>query len=168
MLAVSAVTGRVASMVLPGALDGATWLTFLEFYLLPALSGHEGLRHIMCDNLAAHEVDGARELAGQHDKRLLFRPRYRSVRARVLAVPGHASCPGACASPDLAPIESCFSLIKRALRRELVDDAAALPFIVSDVIRRCLTPGVVSGYYADCYYATPGYAHRVFKGDATI
>ena len=80
--------GPVASMYLPGATDGAVFLTYLERVLVPKL--WQGAVVVM-DNLGAHKVKGVQTLLESVGTRLIYLPPY---------------------SPDFNPIELAWSKFK--------------------------------------------------------
>lgn len=82
----------VAPLVLEGAIDGPTFLAWVEQFLAPTLApGDIGV----ADNLGSHKVAGVREAIGAQGASLLFLPSY---------------------SPDLNPIERLFAKLKTLLR----------------------------------------------------
>ena len=96
-------------------------------------------RYVMCDNLAAHFTDG--KAAAGH--RLIARPAY---------------------SPDMAPIESCFSKLKAFLRRHSDNiNAANFKFAVEAAILS-INVEDVRGYYQNTYYSVPGREYRPYLG----
>src|SRR5262249_55200942 len=82
-----------APCVFNGPMDGASFLTYVEHFLAPAL--HEGDIVVM-DNLASHKVAGVKEAIERAGARLRYLPAY---------------------SPDLNPIEQAFAKLKAALRK---------------------------------------------------
>ena len=85
--------GPLASMYLPGATDGAVFLTYLKKVLLPRL--WKGAVVVM-DNLGAHKVRGVQDLLESVGARLVYLPPY---------------------SPDFNPIELAWSKFKNHLRK---------------------------------------------------
>ncbi len=92
MLAALSVDGVSAPMTIRGAVDGLVFVAYLKEVLCPTLS--EGDVVVM-DNLPAHKVKMVRELIEGCRARLIYLPPY---------------------SPDLNPIEKCWSKIKTYLR----------------------------------------------------
>jgi len=84
--------GVEALMTVEGATDGEVFLIYVKRVLVPTL--HAGDIVIM-DNLGAHKVAGIREAIEACGATLLYLPPY---------------------SPDLSPIERCWSKLKTALR----------------------------------------------------
>jgi transposase len=85
-------TGLEALMTVEGATDGDVFLVYVKRVLAPTL--HAGDIVIM-DNLGAHKVDGVKEAIEACGASVLYLPPY---------------------SPDLSPIERCWSKLKTALR----------------------------------------------------
>ena len=105
MLGALSATGLCALMTVNGATDGEVFVTFVREVLAPAL--REG-DIVVLDNLGAHRSAAARAVVEARGARLVFLPPY---------------------SPDMNPIERCWSKIKTALRaakartREALDTA---------------------------------------------
>ncbi len=93
MLASLSVSGIEAPMTINGAVDGIVFKVYVEKVLCPTLI--EGDVVVM-DNLPAHKVVGIRELIEAKGAKLIYLPPY---------------------SPDLNPIEKCWSKIKTFLRK---------------------------------------------------
>src|SRR5438128_1678124 len=84
------------------ATDGPTFLAFVRDALVPALRGGDV---VVMDNLGAHKVNGVRQAIERAGARLLYLPPY---------------------SPDLSPIEPCWSKVKAWLRGVGARTAGAL------------------------------------------
>jgi transposase len=85
--------GMVAPLVVDGAMNGATFLAYVEQCLAPTLARGD---IVVMDNLAAHKVVGVAEAIEAVGAKLFYLPQY---------------------SPDLNPIEKVFSKIKALLRK---------------------------------------------------
>jgi transposase len=85
--------GMVAPLVVDGAINGATFLAYVEQCLAPTLAPGD---IVVMDNLAAHKVAGVAEAIEAVGAKLGYLPQY---------------------SPDLNPIEKAFSKIKALLRK---------------------------------------------------
>ena len=92
MLGALSASGICALMTVDGATDGEVFAAFVREALAPTL--REG-DIVVLDNLGAHRCAAAREAVEARGARLVFLPPY---------------------SPDLNPIERCWSKIKTALR----------------------------------------------------
>jgi transposase len=85
--------GIVAPLVLDGAMTGPAFHAYVSQCLAPALAPGDV---VVLDNLAAHQVDGARQTIAAAGASLLYLPPY---------------------SPDLNPIEQLFAKLKALLRK---------------------------------------------------
>jgi len=83
----------VAPFVMEGAMDGLTFVEWVRQFLVPTLKRRDV---VIMDNLPSHKVPGVREAIESADATLRYLPQY---------------------SPDLNPIENCFSKIKAHLRK---------------------------------------------------
>jgi transposase len=84
--------GLDALLWIEGATDGEVFRAYTERVLCPTLRAGD---IVVMDNLGAHKVSGIREAIEGRGARLIYLPPY---------------------SPDLSPIERCWSKIKAALR----------------------------------------------------
>jgi transposase len=84
--------GLRAPMQIDGAMDGEVFLLYVQEILAPTLSEGE---IVVLDNLKAHKVAGVREAIEARGARVEYLPPY---------------------SPDLNPIEKCWSKVKAILR----------------------------------------------------
>jgi len=87
------VSGLTAPYVIDGAMDGATFMAYVEQVLVPTLTKGD---IVFMDNLRTHKIDGVREAIA-------------AVGATVRYLPAY--------SPDFNPIEMAFSKLKAALRK---------------------------------------------------
>jgi len=85
--------GMTAPFVIEGAMNAATFLTYLKQCLAPTLKRGD---IVVMDNLPVHKVAGVEEAIEAADATLLYLPPY---------------------SPDLNPIEQAFSKLKAHLRK---------------------------------------------------
>lgn len=81
-----------APMVLDGAMNGTTFLAYVEQLLVPTLVAGD---IVIMDNLPVHKTDGVRQAIEKAGSELLFLPPY---------------------SPDFNPIENAFAKFKALLR----------------------------------------------------
>jgi transposase len=108
MLAALGSQGVEAVITIESATDAEVFRVYVEQVLRPTLCPGD---IVIMDNLRAHKVAGIREAVEQAGARLLYLPPY---------------------SPDLSPIEPCWSKLKTALRtaqprtREALEQAIAL------------------------------------------
>lgn len=85
-------TGLEAVMTIEGATDADVFRAYVSEVLCPTLRGGD---IVIADNLSAHKATGVQEAIAARGARLLYLPPY---------------------SPDLNPIERCWSKIKTFLR----------------------------------------------------
>ncbi len=83
----------IAPLVLDGAMNGETFLSWVEQFLVPALGPGD---IVIMDNLSAHKVKGVATAIEDAKAELLYLPPY---------------------SPDLNPIEMLFSKLKSLIRK---------------------------------------------------
>ena len=82
-----------APCVFDGPMNGASFLTYIEYFLAPVLRQGD---IVVMDNLASHKVKGVKEAIEQAGATVCYLPAY---------------------SPDLNPIEQAFAKLKAALRK---------------------------------------------------
>jgi transposase len=119
----------VAPCVIDGPIDRATFLAWLEQFLLPTLRPGD---IVVLDNLSSHKgaaIARAIRRAGAH---LLFLPQY---------------------SPDLNPIEQVFAKLKTLLRKANARSIAAVWHRIGELLR-CFTPAECSNYLRHAGYAS--------------
>ena len=120
-------TGMVAPMVLDGAMDGATFLAYVEQMLVPALMPGDV---VVMDNLPAHKPAGVRTAIEAAGATLRFLPPY---------------------SPNFNPIEMAFSKLKALLRkaaaRTIPDLIRAIKHAIAEV-----TPTECANYFDHAGY----------------
>ena len=85
--------GIVAPFTFEGAMDGPTFVAYIEHCLAPTLKRGQ---IVIMDNLPAHHVPGVRETIEAAGAHLVYLPKY---------------------SPEFNPIEQAFSKIKALLRK---------------------------------------------------
>ena len=125
--ALGRVTGLTAPGVFDGAIDGASFLAYIEQILVPTL--HPG-DIVIADNLSAHTVAGVRQAIERVGATLCYLPPY---------------------SPDLNPIELCFAKLKALVRAARCRSTETLwPFLGA-----CLphfSPEECRNYFRHCGY----------------
>ncbi len=128
MLATLSLSGISAPMTVSGAVDGVVFRTYVEVVLAPTLA--EGDVVIM-DNLGAHKVAGVRELIEARGARVIYLPPY---------------------SPDLNPIEKCWSKIKTYLRAAKARTREALEKALKEALQLVSAKDAI-GWFASCGYS---------------
>lgn len=116
---------RGATVMVDGAVDGQTFLTYAERCLAPSLRRGDV---VVMDNLAAHKVAGVVEAV-------------EAVGASVWYLPPY--------SPDLNPIEKLWSKVKSWLRRVSARTFDGLCDAVADALRS-VTAAECTNYFAAC------------------
>ena len=103
--------GMTAPYVIDGAMDGPTFIAYVEQVLTPTLKKGD---IVFMDNLRTHKVDGVRQAI-------------EAVGASVRYLPAY--------SPDLNPIEQAFSKLKTAMRKGAARTVKALWKLIGRLIK---------------------------------
>lgn len=128
MLACLSLCGISAPMTINGAVDSLVFLAYVEQVLCPSLQPGDV---VVMDNLPAHKVKGVRELIEACGARLIYLPPY---------------------SPDLNPIEKCWSKIKTYLRAAKARTREALEKALKQALE-LITEEDAAGWFASCGYS---------------
>ena len=128
MLATLSMMGVQAPMTINGAVDGAVFKVYVEQVLCPTLAVGD---IVIMDNLPAHKVSGIRELIEAHGAKLIYLPPY---------------------SPDLNPIEKCWSKIKTFLRKAKARTREELEKALREALLS-ITEADAQGWFKSCGYA---------------
>lgn len=127
VLGAVSVSGWVATMTIEAATDGDVFLAYLKEVLCPQLKpGHI----VVMDNLAAHKVDGVKDLIQQTGAQAIYLPPY---------------------SPDFNPIEKCWPQLKQRLRTLKARSVPALLEALDDAFTT-LTPLTTQAYFKNAGY----------------
>lgn len=110
MIGALSLQGLDAVMTVDGATDGAVFRAYVEQVLGPTLVAGDV---VIMDNLGAHKVAGIREAIEQRGAQVIYLPPY---------------------SPDLSPIEPCWSKVKTALRKAKARTREALERALEQVL----------------------------------
>ncbi len=121
----------VAPLVLDGAINGETFLAYVQQMLAPTLSPGD---IVVLDNLSSHKAKGVREAVEARGATLLYLPPY---------------------SPDLNPIEQAFAKFKHLVRSAATRTRDALWAAIGQIFR-LFTPAECLNYLAHCGYLQPG------------
>jgi len=116
-----------ATVVMNGAVDGETFLNYVEQCLVPSLRRGDV---VVMDNLSSHKVKGVREAIESAGCDLWYLPPY---------------------SPDLNPIEKLWSKVKSWLRRVSATTFESLSDAIADALR-AVKPDECANYFAACGY----------------
>src|SRR4051794_41212380 len=117
------------AMTVEGGTDTAVFATYLERFLLPALS--PGMV-IVVDNAGAHKPDRIRALIEAAGCELVFLPAY---------------------SPDLSPIEEAASLIKTLVKAAAARTRAALDAAIAAALD-AVTAADIAGWFSHAGHLT--------------
>lgn len=127
LLAAIGLDGLSAAWVLEGALDGEAFKIYLTEVLCPTLRPGDV---VLMDNLSAHKVAGVEEAITAVGARLEYLPPY---------------------SPDLNPIEKCWSKIKTALRAAKARTVEALIEALNDALLS-ISEEDIKAWFIHCGY----------------
>ena len=127
MLAAISLSGIDAPMTIEGAVDGLVFKTYVEQVLAPTLKRGDV---VVMDNLGAHKVAGVLEAIEARGAKVIFLPPY---------------------SPDMNPIEKCWSKIKTYLRAAKARTREALEKALKEALL-LITPSDAAGWFVSCGY----------------
>jgi transposase len=128
MLAALGSHGVEAVMTIDGATDAEVFHIYVDQVLRPTLRPGD---IVIMDNLRAHKAAGIREAIEQAGARVLYLPPY---------------------SPDLAPIERCWSKLKSLLRTAKARTREALDEAIAQALAT-ITASDARGWFEHCGYA---------------
>lgn len=117
--------GVLAVMTIAGSVDTAVFRTYITQGLVPQL--WQGAI-VLCDNLQVHKAAGIREAIEAVGAKLVFLPPY---------------------SPDLSPIELCWSKLKHLLRSAQARTHAELNAAIAAALD-LISPDDAAGWFAHC------------------
>lgn len=120
-------TGIIAAMTIDGSAGGDVFLTFIKEVLAPKLNPGD---IVILDNVSTHKVKGVAEAIHAVGARLLYLPPY---------------------SPELNPIEECWSKLKGLLRSAAARTRATLDEAVRDAL------AAITGINAQGWFRHAGY-----------
>ena len=119
--------GVTAPYVIDGAMDGASFLAYVEQVLVPTLKKRDV---VLMDNVRTHKVAGVREAIEAAGAQLRYLPAY---------------------SPDFNPIENAYAKIKSNLRRGAARTVDALWRLVGRSVK-AIAPSECAGYFRHAGY----------------
>ena len=128
MLAALGSHGVEAVMTIDGATDTEVFRAYVDQVLRPTLRPGD---IVIMDNLRAHKAPGIREAIEQTGARLQYLPPY---------------------SPDLSPIEPCWSKLKTALRAAKARTREALEHAIAQALAT-ITASDAHSWFHHCGYA---------------
>ena len=121
------VDGLTANFVLDGAMNGTSFLAYIEQVLVPTLRKGD---IVFADNLTAHKVAGVPEAIEVAGATFRLLPAY---------------------SPDLNPIEQAFSKLKSALRKGAARTVTRLLKLIGQ-LTKTLAPEECANYFRHAGY----------------
>lgn len=130
-LAALRLTGLTAPGVFDGAIDGPSFLAYIEQILVPTLRPGD---MVIADNLSAHKVAGVRRAIEQAGATLCYLPPY---------------------SPDLNPIELCFAKLKTIVRAARCRNIETLWPLLGACLQR-FSPDECRNYFRHAGYSAAG------------
>ena len=128
LLAAMGLGGVSAPMTVNGAVDGEVFLVYVREVLCPTLEAGD---IVVMDNLKAHQVAGVQEAVEAKGARLEYLPPY---------------------SPDLNPIEKCWSKLKTFLRKAKARTRQALEEALREALLT-ITEADARAWFAHCGYS---------------
>jgi transposase len=129
LVAALRVDGVTAPYVIDGAMDGRSFLAYVEQVLVPTLRKRD---IVFMDNVPTHKVAGVREAIEAAGAELRYLPSY---------------------SPDLNPIENAYAKIKSDLRKGAARTIDALWKLVGRSVK-AIAPSECAGYFRNAGYRT--------------
>lgn len=127
LVAALRIDGVTAPYVVDGAMDGPSFLSYVQQVLAPTLRKGDV---VFMDNLRTHKVDGVREAVEAAGAHVRYLPAY---------------------SPDFNPIEMAFSKLKAALRREAARSVTALVKLIGKLVKS-FAPDECANYFRHAGY----------------
>jgi transposase len=127
LIAALRIDGLTAPYVVDGAMDGPSFLAYVEQVLAPTLRKGD---IVLMDNLRTHKIDGVRQAVVAAGARLRYLPAY---------------------SPDLNPIEQVFSKLKAALRKGAARTVEALWKLIGKLVKT-FAPDECANYFRHAGY----------------
>ncbi len=127
MLGALTLAGLVAMMTVEGGTDAQVFAAFVEHVLVPKLKPGDV---VVVDNVGAHKPPAIRRLIEAAGARLLFLPPY---------------------SPELNPIEECWSKLKHLVKKLSPRSREDLDFAIASCMDR-VTPDDACGWFTHAGY----------------
>lgn len=118
--------GLIATMSLPGSVNTRVFLTYIKEILLPQLwTG----AFVIMDNLPVHKASQIREIIQTVGAEVIFLPPY---------------------SPDLSPIELCWSKLKQCLRTAKARTTETINQALTEIINHQISSDDAVGWFEHC------------------
>jgi DDE superfamily endonuclease len=125
--------GLAGTLTVPSGTTAVVFLDFLTTTVLPFLAEHKPDAILGLDKLSAHKNKAVQEVISAAGMTLQYLPRY---------------------SPDLSPIEACWSKIKTALRAQAARTVETLKDAFADAAVT-ITAQDTRAWFAHCGYPSP-------------
>lgn len=119
--------GAFAPLILDGAMNGESFLAYVEQILLPALRPNDV---VVMDNLSTHKTEIVVDAFQKKNIRILYLPPY---------------------SPDLNPIENMWSKVKTAIRQKAARTLNALMYAMAEALEN-VSKNDCLGYFKNAGY----------------
>lgn len=120
------IDGLIATMSIPGSVNTDVFLFYVQEILIPQLWAGA---IVLMDNLPVHHAEVIRAAIEAVGAKLVFLPPY---------------------SPDLSPIELCWSKLKQLLRSAKARTKESLDAALTDIINHYITSDDALGWFAHC------------------
>ncbi|MCL1802021.1 MAG: IS630 family transposase [Eubacteriaceae bacterium] len=120
--------GKMAPILIGSAMNGDTFLSYVEQSLLPSMQRGQTL---VLDNLSSHKVEGVEEAFAEAGINLLYLPPY---------------------SFDFNPIEQMFSKAKGIVRSKMPRDQQSLIDAIGEALDQ-ITLSDIQGWFLNCGYS---------------
>jgi hypothetical protein len=133
LLGALSLDGMAGILTVPSGTTTVVFVEFLTTTLLPFLCEHKPDAILVMDNLSAHKNKEVQEVINAAGMTLQYLPRY---------------------SPDLSPIEACWSKIKTSLRAQAARTVDALQGAVTAAVAT-ITAQDAQAWFAHCGYPSP-------------
>jgi transposase len=127
LVAALRIDGLTAPTVIDGAMDGPSFLAYVEQVLAPNLRKND---IVFMDNLRTHKIDGVAAAIEATGAKVRYLPAY---------------------SPDLNPIEMAFSKLKAALRKGAARTVKALWKLIGKLLKT-IAPEECANYFRHAGY----------------
>lgn len=127
MIGALRLTGPVTAMTIDGSADGQVFLAFVEQLLIPRLEPGD---IVVLDNVSTHKIKAVAAALEAAGIELVFLPPY---------------------SPELNPIEECWSKVKGLMRKAGARTRAALDQAVKSALE-AVTPSNIVGWFQHAGY----------------
>jgi transposase len=118
--------GLIATMSIPGSVNTDVFITYIQEILAPQL--WKGAVVVM-DNLSVHQAQAIRDVIEAVGARVVFLPPY---------------------SPDLSPIELCWSKLKQCLRAAKARTYESLNQVLTQILTEQISSDDAWGWFAHC------------------